>query len=121
MKDTIRRPAQKLFKYLRTKPLPVNAREILALERTKLANERTFLAYVRASLYLLLGGLALLGLEDFRSIRWLGYIALFACVVFLAVGIVRYISLTRRLRKWNRILFTDIHPEDPIKKDKESD
>ena len=67
----MKREAQKLFKYLRTKPVPVNTREILALERTKLANERTLLAYIKASLYLLLGGLALLGLDDFQSIRTL--------------------------------------------------
>lgn len=112
----MRRPAQKLFKYLRTKPLPANAREILALERTKLANERTLMAYIRASLYLLLGGLALLGLEDFENLRWLGYVALVVCIVFLAVGIFRYLQLSRRLYKWNRILFTDIHPEDPAVK-----
>ena len=39
-------------------------REHLALERTKLANERTLLAYIRASLYLLVGGTALLQLKD---------------------------------------------------------
>ncbi|MAT90878.1 MAG: hypothetical protein CMC35_09295 [Flavobacteriaceae bacterium] len=103
----MKRQAKKLFKYLRTKPVPVNTREILALERTKLANERTLLAYIRASLYLLLGGLALLQLEEFKQIQWLGYVALVVCVIFLMVGIVRYISLTRRLHKWNRILFTD--------------
>ena len=103
----MKRQAKKLFKYLRTKPVPVNTRGILALERTKLANERTLLAYIRASLYLLLGGLALLQLEEFKQIQWLGYVALVVCVIFLMVGIVRYISLTRRLHKWNRILFTD--------------
>ncbi len=103
----MKRQAKKLFKYLRTKPVPVNTREILALERTKLANERTLLAYIRASLYLLLGGLALLQLEEFKQIQWLGYVALVVCVIFLMVGIVRYIALTRRLHKWNRILFTD--------------
>ncbi|MDC7996114.1 DUF202 domain-containing protein [Altibacter sp. HG106] len=109
----MKRQAKKLFKYLRTKPVPVNTREILALERTKLANERTLLAYIRASLYLLLGGLALLQLEEFKQIQWLGYVALVVCVIFLMVGIVRYVSLSRRLHKWNRILFTDTITEDP--------
>ena len=108
----MKREAQKLFKYLRTKPVPVNTREILALERTKLANERTLLAYIKASLYLLLGGLALLGLEDFQRIRWLGYVALVVCVIFLAVGITRYIVLNRRLYKWHRVLFTDTISEE---------
>lgn len=99
--------AKKLFRFLRTKPVPANTNEILALERTKLANERTLLSYVRSSLYLLIGGLALLQLEDLNRIHWLGYAALFICIVFLGVGIVRYIVLYRRLYKWNRILFVD--------------
>ncbi len=99
--------AKKLFRFLRTKPVPANTNEILALERTKLANERTLLSYIRSSLYLLLGGIALLQLKDFRNVHWLGYIALVFCVLFLAVGVFRYILLYRRLYKWNRILFAD--------------
>src|SRR5690554_7968935 len=96
--------ARRLFRFLRTKPVPVNTNEILALERTKLANERTLLSYIRSSLYLLLGGIGLLQIDDFATIHWLGYTALIVCVIFLAVGIVRYIVLNRRLYKWNRIL-----------------
>tara|TARA_B100002051_G_C16513336_1_gene523945 strand:+ start:244 stop:624 length:381 start_codon:yes stop_codon:yes gene_type:complete len=99
--------AKKLFRFLRTKPVPANTNEILALERTKLANERTLLSYIRSSLYLLLGGIGILQLKDFESIKWLGYVALAVCVIFLAVGIFRYVLLSRRLYKWNRILFVD--------------
>lgn len=74
-------------------------REHLALERTKLANERTLLSYIRASLYLLLGGLALLQIKAYHGINimWVGYLALFICVIFLVIGISRYISLERKL------------------------
>ncbi len=99
--------AKRLFRFLRTRPVPINTNEILALERTKLANERTLLSYIRSSLYLLLGGIALLQLKDFRNVHWLGYIALVVCVIFLAVGVFRYVFLYRRLYKWNRILFAD--------------
>lgn len=99
--------AKKLFRFLRTKPVPANTNEILALERTKLANERTLLSYIRSSLYLLLGGIGILQLKDFESIKWLGYVALAVCVIFLAVGIFRYVLLLRRLYKWNRILYVD--------------
>ncbi len=107
--------AKKLFRFLRTKPVPRNTNEILALERTKLANERTLLSYIRSSLYLLIGGIGILQLKDFESIKWLGYVALAVCVIFLAVGIFRYVLLTRRLYKWNRILFVDTIPENPEK------
>ncbi|MDT0641504.1 DUF202 domain-containing protein [Zunongwangia sp. F363] len=74
-------------------------REHLALERTKLANERTVLSYIRASLYLLIGGLALLQIKEYEHVKWLGYLSLFICVVFITVGISRYIALERKLNK----------------------
>ncbi|MBT0608862.1 DUF202 domain-containing protein [Aequorivita echinoideorum] len=103
----MQKDAKKLFRFLRTKPVPANTNEILALERTKLANERTLLSYIRSSLYLLLGGIGLLQLKDFERINWLGYVALVVCVIFLAVGIFRYVLLYRRLYKWNRVLFAN--------------
>lgn len=101
---------KKIFKFLRTKPLPTNTSEILALERTKLANERTLLSYIRSSLYLLIGGIGILQLKDFQNIKWLGYVALVICVIFITVGVFRYMLLMRRLYKWNRILYVDSTP-----------
>lgn len=78
-------------------------REHLALERTKLANERTLLSYIRASIYLLISGLALLQIKNYQdiSLMWVGYLSLLICILFLLVGISRYIALERRL---NRLL-----------------
>ncbi|SHJ06148.1 putative membrane protein [Mesonia phycicola] len=73
-------------------------REHLALERTKLANERTLLAYIRASLYLLVGGIALLKIEDYPEVHGLGYVSLCVCVIFIVIGIWRYIALERKLK-----------------------
>ena len=107
----IKNSGQQLFRFLRTKPIPEKTNEILALERTKLANERTLLSYISASLYLLLGGLALIQIRDFETIIWVGYVALVTCVVFLMVGIFRFVLLNRKLHKWNRILYTVHIPE----------
>lgn len=74
-------------------------REHLALERTKLANERTLLAYIRASLYLLIGGLALLQIKEYPELHWLGYGAFSVSIIFLSVGISRYIHLNRKLTR----------------------
>lgn len=76
-------------------------REHLALQRTKLANERTVLSYIKASLYLLIGGLAILQVKEYKGmdIRWIGYLSFFFCVLFIVVGISRYIALERRLEK----------------------
>lgn len=75
-------------------------RENLALDRTILANERTILSYIRTSLYLLIGGIALLGHRDFADLRWLGVVSLVLCVSLLAIGIVRFVILRRRLYKY---------------------
>ncbi len=83
------------------KPRVINEkllREHLALERTKLANERTLLSYIRSSLYLLIGGIALLQLESYGNLHWLGYISLFLCLVFIIIGFSRYVALEKKLK-----------------------
>ena len=75
-------------------------RDYLALERIKLANERTLLSYIRSSLYLLLGGIALIQLEDFESIRFLGYASLTLTILLVVIGIYRFQKLNRQLRNY---------------------
>lgn len=72
-------------------------RDYLALERTKLANERTLLSYIRSSLYLLIGGVTLLQIQGLESIHYIGYIALVLTVIILLIGIYRYLKVRRRL------------------------
>ncbi|MCF4101974.1 DUF202 domain-containing protein [Gillisia sp. M10.2A] len=74
-------------------------REHLALERTKLANERTLLSYIRSSLYTFLGGLALLQIKEYEHVEWLGYLSLGICIIFITVGTYRYVHLNRKLRQ----------------------
>ncbi len=73
-------------------------REHLALERTKLANERTLLSYTQAALYFLLGGLALFQLEKYPELRYIGYLALIFSGLFFIIGIWRYLSLKRKMK-----------------------
>jgi len=77
-------------------------RDHLAMERTKLANERTLLSYLRSSLYLLLGGVGLVGIKEkmFEDLRVVGFVALGLSFIFLVVGIVRYIQLKRHLQNF---------------------
>lgn len=74
-------------------------RDHLAVERTKLANERTLLSYIRTSLYLVLGGIAFLGMKDLEEIRNLGFLSLAISAVLLVIGIVRYLQLKRHLKR----------------------
>ncbi|HDQ44567.1 MAG TPA: DUF202 domain-containing protein [bacterium] len=74
-------------------------RDHLAMERTKLANERTFLSYLRTSLYLVLGGIAFLGMKDFEKIRVFGYASLVLSILIFLIGIIRFLQLRAHLKR----------------------
>lgn len=73
-------------------------RDYLAIERTRLANERTLLSYIRSSLYLILGGIAFLQLEGFANIKYLGILSLVLSVIFLIIGVYRFMMLKKSLK-----------------------
>lgn len=73
-------------------------RDYLAIERTRLANERTLLSYIRSSLYLILGGIAFLQLEGFANIKYLGILSLVLSVLFLVIGVYRFMLLKKSLK-----------------------
>ncbi|GAA5039032.1 hypothetical protein GCM10011506_37680 [Marivirga lumbricoides] len=75
-------------------------RDFLALERTTLANERTLFAYIRTSLYLILGGIGLIQLKDFENIKWIGYFALALSFFLIVFGLFRFYKLRKKLRKF---------------------
>ena len=75
-------------------------RDFLALERTTLANERTLFAYIRTSLYLMLGGIALIQLEKFHQLSWLGYVAFVISGFLIIFGLIRYFKLRSKLSKF---------------------
>jgi putative membrane protein len=77
-------------------------RDHLALVRTRLANERTLLSYIRSALYLLIGGIALLQLEGYGDLRWAGKFSLVLCGIFIVVGLYRYHTLRRQLDHFYR-------------------
>lgn len=72
-------------------------REQLALYRTVLANERTFLAYLRTAFALILAGVTLV---HFADRRWFAIVGI-ACVplgaLTLAVGVWRYRRMQRKI------------------------
>lgn len=73
-------------------------RDHLALERTKLANERTLFSYIRTSLYLLTAGIGILELESIEHLRIIAYISLFFSGLLLLIGILRFCQLNRNLK-----------------------
>ena len=80
----------------------INLQDYLALERTKLANERTFFSFLRTSLYMLLGGIAFLQLQGFDNVKWMAFVTISLSVIILVVGIYRYVRLGKKLRYYYR-------------------
>ena len=75
-------------------------RDFLAIERTRLSNERTLLTYVRTGLYFLLGAGAMLRLAEFEQIRWLGWASLWISLAMFVIGWIRFSLLKRQMRKF---------------------
>ena len=70
----------------------------LSIERTKLANDRTLLSFIRTSLYFSVAGLTITALTSF-TLDWLVAILFFvaAAIVFFT-GLARYLNLRRKLK-----------------------
>ena len=75
-------------------------RDWLAIDRTKLANERTFLAYFRTSIVFLASGQSILKLEFFAEVRELGYLMLLLFPIILLIGIARFYIVRRAICKY---------------------
>ncbi|MDN3491552.1 DUF202 domain-containing protein [Winogradskyella bathintestinalis] len=74
-------------------------RDYLAIERTRLANERTLLSYIRSSLYLLLGAIALFQLKEFANFQYLAFTAIIFSVLFFIIGVYRFTLLKKSLKR----------------------
>lgn len=74
-------------------------RDYLALERTKLANERTLFSYIRTSLYLLTAGIGILQIESISRLDWLGWICILSGIFLFFLGVVRYRRMSSLLKQ----------------------
>ena len=77
--------------------LPV--RDILALQRTKLANERTFLAYFRTAVVFLSSGFAIFQIESLNQIKDLGFILMIIGPLVLILGFIRFFITRKTILK----------------------
>ncbi|AUS04598.1 DUF202 domain-containing protein [Pseudotamlana carrageenivorans] len=74
-------------------------RDYLAIERTRLANERTLLSYIRSSLYLLIGSFAFFQLKDFPNFKYLALVSVVFSVIFFVIGVFRFRLLKKSLKR----------------------
>ena len=77
-------------------------RDHLAADRTKLANQRTFLAYVRTSLTVFVVGVTFIQFFGSSPVEVIGWVFIPIGVVTFAVGYYRYTRLRIALGKIGR-------------------
>lgn len=77
----------------------LNNTDLLALERTKMANERTFLAYFRTFTVFLSSGFAVMKLEILQEIHSLGIVLIILSPLILMIGIFRIYRVRAFLKK----------------------
>lgn len=85
--------------YVDNSPAELTLRDQLARDRTMLANERTLLSYLRTAFCFFAGGGTLLKLfpED-QPLRILGACLLFAGLLLLLAGSIRFAIVHRRMK-----------------------
>ncbi|MGZ8518152.1 MAG: DUF202 domain-containing protein [Chitinophagaceae bacterium] len=74
-------------------------REKLAIERTEMANDRTFLSFVRTSLYFAIAGITVNSLLNLSYGWFIEILFLILSVIILSVGIVKFYSQKKKLKE----------------------
>ena len=75
-------------------------RDHLALERTKLANERTLFSYIRTSLYLLTAVIGIFQIENISRLDGLAWVFIFFGIFIFILGFVRFMQMRRHLKSY---------------------
>ncbi len=85
-------------------PGPKNLRELsltdhLAIDRTRLANQRTMLAYIRLGLYLFLFAVSILKIELLEDLRSIVAALCVLGVVAIGIGMIQYLRIGKKLNQ----------------------
>lgn len=72
-------------------------RDWLAIDRTVLANERTFLSYIRTSLTLFIGGISFIKFFDISIVKLIGWIFIPIGIIVSIIGIFKYYDIKREM------------------------
>lgn len=70
----------------------------LAIHRTRLANERTFLAYFRSAIVFLSSGFAIVELEILEEVKWIGYLLIIIGPVLFLIGLFRMLYVKKEIK-----------------------
>lgn len=74
-------------------------RDFLAVDRTKLANQRTLLSMIRTGLYLIIMGLTVMSLEAIEELKQYAWIFFTLGGLVVLLGIYNYIRNDKKITK----------------------
>ena len=73
--------------------------DVLAIERTKLANQRTLMAYVRTSFYFLGLGLTIVGIESFDKLKFMALPLFILSPCIILVGLWSFFKEQKKIER----------------------
>lgn len=73
-------------------------RDYLAIDRTRLANDRTLLSFLRTGFSLVILAIALFEFTDFSLRLWTGFSLMGIGAVVMGIGIIRFRKVNKHLR-----------------------
>ncbi|HHG83468.1 MAG TPA: DUF202 domain-containing protein, partial [Bacteroidetes bacterium] len=79
--------------------VPRTLRDVLAIDRTFLANRRTLLSFVRTGLYFIFTGLAIMNLEMLHAITSYSIFFFIVGPLILLIGVITYFQVNRRINR----------------------
>jgi len=89
---------KKQFPYARFDRESLILRDVLAVDRTVMANTRTFLSYIRTSLTLFIAGVTFIHFFDPRVFFLIGWAFIPTSGVVFILGTIYYIRMKRSIR-----------------------
>lgn len=78
-------------------PKKLILRDTLALDRTKLANQRTLLSYIRTGIYLGFTGMGILQFNKNNQLDWLAWGFIMAGVLVILLGFFSYRRMAKKI------------------------
>jgi putative membrane protein len=78
--------------------------ETLAIDRTRMANDRTLLSFIRTSLYFTVAGLSINSFIDVPSGALIGTVFLVLAFIILVAGVMKYFQQRKKLHHTQRYL-----------------
>ncbi len=74
-------------------------RDVLALDRTRLANQRTLLAFIRTGMYFVATAIGIIHLDESGKLNWLVWSFVITGITSMLIGLINYFLMRQKINK----------------------